>query len=336
MKKLPYLLLIIIASIFISGCSNDVEINAEYEEIVVVYGLLDVSDDEAGLQPDTTYLKINKAFLGPDNALIMAQVPDSNNFIEKLIVEIWAEENPSEIITFDTITIDNKEDGDFYNPYQLIYYSPFKPDPGIKYKLEITHNQNVIKSEAWTIEKFVAGNISKPGFAKTVGFKYDIVNPVRWDVRDYAPRYDVVIRFHYKEIWEGSTDTVYRYFDWHKDTQYAGSETEVESYYNGTTFYSALDQYVAYTGDEAYLEDLVISRFTGKVEFIVEAGGDELNTYMEVNAPSSSIVQDRPEYSNIENGIGIFSSRAKAIKTKLVNDETKSLIKEKYWLKFQY
>ena len=30
---------------------------------------------------------------------------------------------------------------------------------------------------------------------------------------------------------------------------------------------------------------------------------------MEVNDASSSIVQERPEYTNIENGIGIFSSR---------------------------
>jgi hypothetical protein len=35
----------------------------------------------------------------------------------------------------------------------------------------------------------------------------------------------------------------------------------------------------------------------------------ELSTFLEVHEPSSSLVQEKPEYSNIENGIGIFSAR---------------------------
>jgi hypothetical protein len=58
---------------------------------------------------------------------------------------------------------------------------------------------------------------------------------------------------------------------------------------------------------------------------------------MEVTEPSNSIVQDRPQYSNINNGVGIFSARAHAVKTKELNDETKFIIKEDfYYLKFEY
>jgi hypothetical protein len=45
------------------------------------------------------------------------------------------------------------------------------------------------------------------------------------------------------------------------------------------------------------------------LEFLV--AGTELNTYMAVNAPSSSVNQDKPDYTNITNGLGIFSSREK-------------------------
>jgi len=38
-------------------------------------------------------------------------------------------------------------------------------------------------------------------------------------------------------------------------------------------------------------------------------GTQELQTYINVNQPYSSIVQERPSYSNINNGIGLFSSR---------------------------
>jgi hypothetical protein len=59
MKKLAALLLILAGLILFNRCSNDVDINANYEQITVVYGLLDPNED-------TTYLKINKAFLGED------------------------------------------------------------------------------------------------------------------------------------------------------------------------------------------------------------------------------------------------------------------------------
>ena len=38
-------------------------------------------------------------------------------------------------------------------------------------------------------------------------------------------------------------------------------------------------------------------------------GSQDLKTYILVNKPSTSIVQERPQFTNIENGIGLFSSR---------------------------
>jgi len=39
--------------------------------------------------------------------------------------------------------------------------------------------------------------------------------------------------------------------------------------------------------------------------------GSELSTYMEANAPSTTVNQDKPGYTNIIDGVGIFSSRTK-------------------------
>ncbi|HSG67415.1 MAG TPA: hypothetical protein VK994_01815, partial [Bacteroidales bacterium] len=243
--------------------------------------------------------------------------------------------DPTQVKYFNPITIDNKEDGIFYNPYQVLYYSTLKPEVNTKYFLQIFYRDMEITSQAQTIEEFVSSDITKPGFAKAIGFDYDLVNPVTWERLDQAPRYDVSIRFHYKEIWEGQADTVYRSFIWHTDTKKSTIGDEVESYYNGSSFFNALQFYVPYA--DASMEEKVVSRFTGIVEFTVEAGGIELNTYMEVTEPSSSIIQDRPQYSNINNGIGIFSSRTFAVKTKVLNDETKFRIKENHHsLKFEY
>ena len=328
MKKLSFILLMLISLALFNRCSNDVDINASYEQITVVYGLLDPNDS-------LTYLKINKAFLGDDNALIMAQVPDSSQFPEKLDVRMWREDNPENIFYFDTTTITDKEDGIFYNPNQIVYVSPLQPEVDKKYMLSILYKGDEISSETSTFN-FRMADITTPGFALKIRIDNTTdPKPVIWNRKEQAPRYNVTIRFHFKEVFEDSPDTVYRYIDWFKDTKKSLVGAEVESYYTGNTFYVALETYVPYP-DEAE-EARVLSRYTSTVQFIVEAGGTELNTYMEVNEPSSSIIQERPEYTNITNGIGILSARIRAIKPKKLNDITVAYIKENYYqLKFQY
>ena len=65
----------------LNACSTDVDLYADYKNITVVYGLLD-SDK------DTNYVKINKAFLGPGNALEIAMIEDSCNYPYKLDAKI--------------------------------------------------------------------------------------------------------------------------------------------------------------------------------------------------------------------------------------------------------
>jgi hypothetical protein len=57
-----------------------------------------------------------------------------------------------------------------------------------------------------------------------------------------------------------------------------------------------------------------LTNSAGHLDFIVDAAGEDFNTYLEVNEPSTGIVQERPEYTNVfdENGneqAGFFSAR---------------------------
>ena len=45
------------------------------------------------------------------------------------------------------------------------------------------------------------------------------------------------------------------------------------------------------------------------LDLVMTIGTDDLKTYINVNKPFSGIVQERPAFSNIDNGIGLFSSR---------------------------
>ena len=48
------------------------------------------------------------------------------------------------------------------------------------------------------------------------------------------------------------------------------------------------------------------------LEVIVYAAGEEFQLYSEINGPSSSIVEEKPEYTNVQNGLGLLSSRSSA------------------------
>lgn len=61
----------------------------------------------------------------------------------------------------------------------------------------------------------------------------------------------------------------------------------------------------------------VSARQSDYIEFVVFAGGEELQTYMAVNGPSNSLVQEKPLYTNINNGLGVFSARYQKIKSNL-------------------
>ena len=41
------------------------------------------------------------------------------------------------------------------------------------------------------------------------------------------------------------------------------------------------------------------------------AGGEQLRRYIQLNEPTSSLSQTRPEFTQVENGIGLLSSRTR-------------------------
>ena len=57
--------------LFFTSCENEVDITAEWKEVIAVYGLLDPLQE-------SQYIKVNKAFLNEDgSAFKIAQIPDS-------------------------------------------------------------------------------------------------------------------------------------------------------------------------------------------------------------------------------------------------------------------
>lgn len=317
--KIPSLLILLL--IFNWSCEEGFDINAPYQDISVIYGLIDPGED-------TVFIKINKAFLGEGNALEMAKIEDSSKYVTNVnaYLEEWDDGSFIKSYQLDTITIKNKEEGTFYNPYQIIYYTPYEPATSRSYVLKLFVDDKEVNAITHLVNDF---SISKPSAgSKFIQFREGTDGNVEWTSAKYGKRYEVVIRMKYKEVLFDSPDTVYKYVDWGMGTKKSvttkGGEDMIVKYSNDG-FYNFIDNEIPYSNPAT--ESNVKERYTNNVDFIISVAAEELNTYMEVNEPSNSIVQERPEYTNVSNGTGLFSSRFKNVRDKKLHPETIQTIK---------
>lgn len=301
MKKILFALF---SASLLFGCSTDFDINAEWKDITVVYCLLNQNDS-------VHYVKVNKAFLGEGNALTMAADADSCTYGNNL--EVSMEERIDGVLThtwyLDTTTIYNKEAGVFYYPQQVVYKLKAyldTLDQNAKYKLIVKNKKTgkLVYSETPLVQTF---NIVKPAVGQTAVFHSTNPYPVKWYSGVNGRLYQVVIRFNY---WEKNinypSDSSLLHINWSLGSFNAvgleGNE-EMSTNYSGDAFFRYLEAQIPQNND------IVRRVAVPNVTFIFTVAADDFYTYMEVNKPASGIVQEKPEFTNISNGIGIFSSR---------------------------
>lgn len=292
-------------ALFFSSCETDVDVIAPYQEKMVVYGLLN--------QTDTIQLiKINKVFLGKGDALAMAQVPDSLNYNPDNL-EVYLEEiNPAgnvirKIVLKDTL-VPGGEPGIFSKEENMHFYTYEKLDKANSYALTAKNKQSgyFVTSKTALIDLVAFRLLGNEVSFKTDETTYSDFRP-SYTTGKNGRDYQLTIRFHYKEFVQGN-DTVYKFIDWSQPVYSAsnlnGTDVRVETV-KGEDFYKYLQ-----TRKDVAFSDNSVNRLPGNIELFVTAGGEELNIYSEISKPSSTVIyQERPFYTNIKNGLGIFSCR---------------------------
>ena len=321
MRKINYsLLLLSLLIILFNACSTKVDLYADYKDITVVYGLLDSNKD-------TNYVKINKAFMGPWDPSI-AIPEDSCDYPNKLDVKLIEYRSNTmsnnfqkqrEII-LDTTTIHNKEVGIFYAPDQLVYFTTENIKSNTeqydyRYQLEINRGDTILTA----ITDMVGG----PAFAMyqaALPFATAVSESgqVTWTPCPNASIYEVVINFNFMEVTFGG-DSIPRSMTWslgsHPTSLLEMQGDKFVLSYKTKTFYVTLESYLNKIGtfdsntgnNSSDIKERLI--FEPSLNVKIAAGGYELYNFISVNGPSSSIVQNIPEYTNVNGGYGIFSSR---------------------------
>ncbi|MCC7231622.1 MAG: DUF4249 family protein [Bacteroidia bacterium] len=302
MKK--SLLLFLAAAGLLSSCSTDFNVNAPYRETMVIYGLLNVKDT-------AQYIRISKAYLGEGNALVMAQQPDSINYADILDVSLVRIINNTVVDSFNLSRIDTipKDSGIFAFPYQVFYYTnhPLIDDTA-RYRLTVRNRQTGVTATSVTR---LAGdvNIQHPT-SQDVDFSLPFPYTADLYPGTNSKVFDLIIRFHYTETDSSTGIKTIHYVDWDQPDQLAGQNQNslIAFHYNRSDFWSFLGSAIPVkSGVERRVDDLPSGILPFEFRFM--AGTEDLYTYQQLSLPSTSIVQDRPLFTTVVNGIGLFTSR---------------------------
>lgn len=303
--KNKFLFFSLAASILFSACSTEIDVNGDWKETMIVYGLLDQSQAKQ-------YIKINKAFLGNGNAYEDAQIKDSVQFVNALSVKLIKVSDG----TVYNLSPDNsipKDAGTFYGPDQTnaIYSAAIPLVTSSAYKLVVKNNESgqEVTSQTELINHFdfTAPNPSTLQFSIINSFSQAFRFKVEWNTSKNARLYQLKIRFNY--IDSTTSGNIAQYIDWVfpiQTTERLDGSEKLSVDFRG-------QDYLQFIGNKlcngCSTPSNLIARRATNTELLVSAGSDDLNTYMQVNAPSTGIIQDKPEFTNINNGLGLFTSR---------------------------
>ena len=295
--------LTVFTGFFLTSCKEEVNLISDYKETAVVYGLLDKNDS-------IHMIRINRAFIGPGNALTFAAEPDSNYFksVDARIIEKVAGIKTNEWELLDTTIYDKETNGIFYAPEQTLYY--FK-EPSLNenatYELhiDINNGQFQISSETNLVKgitleipntfKFSDG----PGEYVTSSISVDVGTSYQIDLT-------LTLAFH--ELIE--EDTVNRgEIQWKIEEQACNPNETIPFSLDGETFYQLIKNATCDNGDPSISERI----FKG-ITVTATGAAEEFYNYILANQPSSSLAQSKPTYTNLTATgghpvIGIFSSR---------------------------
>lgn len=341
-EKIKSILLVLVAAVLGNSCETDFRITADWKDITVVYGLLDQRDS-------VQYIKINKAFLGEGNALMFAQVYDSANYpypLDVRIEEINENGQLVQTIEFDTVTTYKPEEagtvfptgaqivykGIIQNYYSLRYIIDYPDTVGVEkiwlndestYKLYIDFpdTSRLVTSSTGLVKHF---EITKP-FPGSDDIRFilgaSVPSTFSWD---RAPndegdfKYEIELKFNYEEVvgmGQPDPDTIQKTLILAMgDVYLQPNSAELYFYYSNNNFFTSCMQEIPYK--DATEEANIVERHALSVDIIIKAAAADFNLFMKVYQPSTSIVQEKPPYTNIVNGIGVFSARYMIRETK--------------------
>ncbi|MFT4683041.1 MAG: hypothetical protein ACI80P_000838 [Flavobacteriales bacterium] len=333
--KIAALALVIAGGI---GCSTDVELNAPYKSQTIVFGLLDT-------QVDTQWVKVNRTWLGDGNNLDYALIQDSSEYQEEEFVGVVNEllnGNVANSYTLIDTLLDNKdEDGIFFGPQHKAYYiltpNGLNDDAIYQVSLDFVAKEDV--SSVTNIISSVPGSITfppqgNPNFKLNWATVDNLSNinysdPIfKWSSTANASRYEASLNIYLTEhVWSdiehtqlvSSTPRILEWFVGNESASSGNGGEVINLKVEGIGLFRFLETRL--TPDPFVTRSFGIyneeNQFSHGFDFVLTIANEDLDTYLSINEPITNIVQERPEFTNVINGLGLWASRSTEVATKV-------------------
>ncbi|MBR1626156.1 MAG: DUF4249 family protein [Bacteroidales bacterium] len=321
MKKFIYLLLFLPLFLLVS-CEVDFDPNDSWQERMMIYCLLDQDDD-------TTFVRIEKCFLGNGNAYEYAKNKDSVYYAkDELDVKMYAYSiwDTSKVIeTYDfQYTTRKKTDGQFYSGDDCPLYccdTKGKLSVNNLYKLVITNTKTgkqaigrVSLLGDYSIETNTFTFTESRGSMKIVWS--NLRNSTSNDRSAMPKQFSVNIRFNYTENGEIKNVDIPVSTKTNNGIKFT-HETKIDT----ATIISYL---------RVKMKDKKHIAWYGKAPFEIRVSACDLSMfdYLSVNNATQNALNYSPVYSNIDGGFGLFAARRNHINRAFEDREIDNNLKE--------
>jgi len=316
----------------IISCDNDVDINSDFEEVTLVYGLLDVNSD-------TQFVKINRTFLDDQLSAIDLAKQVERTYYDSLTVSL-TNEVTNAVIPLLEIT-KPKNPGIFSTEENVMYYTVEKLSPKTAYRLKIVKaDGSETYGSTTTIERVDVLNPKVVNGTNISRNNVSFTNRTSTAVTDYVFKFrpdrnvgefEVKMTFFYTEETPngnipGKVEmNISRFFPELRDpTDFLLREFTTP--FKGELFFRAIEEQVP--SDDFPTKKVIKS--TDNIEIEVYAADRDYTFYRELNGPIDGLAQTRPEFTNVENGIGLFASRYSLIAKSQISESTTNYLIQRY------
>ncbi len=298
MKPLQYIFLLL-ASVFISSCSNEFDLIESKKEIPVVYCLLDYD-------AENQFVRLERAFASPNtSALILAKNPDSLYYKN---ADVRLVKNSNGIKKeFVLKEVDGNQDGyprkdgvfaTSPNKLYKIATAELQLIPGDIVELKINIGEgDIITSQTSIIEEVAPSN---PGSSGKVSFSATQKDVLKWNSFDKTggKLHSLDLYFNYIEVINGVESKKSLYWPIAKNI-------DKESYV------LAPGEFYTYISSNITKDDKIKRYFVG-IDFNIYSGDENLAQFLLVGAANTGITGsgEIPSYTNMSRGLGLFGSKA--------------------------
>jgi hypothetical protein len=289
---------LIFTGFLFTACDNELVVVDKWKDIPIVWGFISKSDT-------AVYVRVEKAYLDPTtSALDIARIPDSLYYDDAVVKLRRVSTNQEYILQKVDGTLEGypREDGVFAEVPNYLYKikgNVINLMIGEKYEFILVRGDQSDPVTAQTIilPKPVLRN---PPVGSLLSFKQNVFFTFMWNAMPDAGIFDLQMRFNYLER-SPETGNIY------KDTSVMWTITQgiLDNDYkmDGAEFYNSVAANIDVDPDA--------TRIFQSIDVIVWCGGKELEEYIKVALANDGITstQDFPEYTNLSEGKGLFTSR---------------------------